>query len=742
MSKKKRRRGVRGNARARSAPGLPRNIRETFERGAELFDELQRGVTLEQAIDVRRRRLHDLLARFDSVHLLGQLVLSEMPMDPETYKESEHPGAAYVVEMIAAELLTRPSRAGASDVTPAIDAHVLDPARRLCREAMLLESFRRMSGAGDGASADSDVRGRAASHHLMLRGPGWPWQEHDTLRGLFGPTRFAERLKSVLGFDVEDGISCSETVSQLVVKRLEDHMSNARAGAASFGEDHPAYEWADASLSGWQEAGPNHVRAHAVTALWALNTLGDSLLVEAEALAAAADVDLAAAAGFLSSLSVAAGQTGSNWFELAETVRFRPFIDYGSDGFMPTVIGNDLWALRGVFEAVLKGGSGYFLHRGQWLERRAADLLARALDPEHVLTSVDYSYNADGEAVTGEIDALLVCGDTAIVIEAKSATLRPGARRGGEAFIKHLRDNVTKAAQQGTRAQRALGESGTLRKRGEVLRLPTIREVHPVVVTLDDLSAAAPVLWQLQGTRVMPDGVTIPWVVTLHELELVAGTIEWPPQFVHFLRRRSRLNQLGYLTASDELDWWMHYLSVGLYFEDDSRREPTRLASHTDPLDAWVLYERGMRKTPAPKPAMPLDRTSRGFLDTLCDERPPAWVAAACMLLDINGNARKKLWRSIDRMRPRARTRGRAQRLTLGFEGPPEPFLICAAVLPNEESDRLSQVIEQLVAERIGEHDHQRVLAIGTTVGSRRPYDVLGVLDRTWWKPPADPGAT
>lgn len=118
-------------------------------------------------------------------------MFSEVPIDPDTYVESEHLGAAYVVEMVAAEFLRRPGRAGTSEVTPAIDAHLLRPMRRLCQEAALLESWRRSRAAGGLSTAESAARGRAASHHLMVRGPGWPWQEHETLRGLFGAERFA-----------------------------------------------------------------------------------------------------------------------------------------------------------------------------------------------------------------------------------------------------------------------------------------------------------------------------------------------------------------------------------------------------------------------------------------------------------------------------------------------------------------------------------------------------------------------
>jgi hypothetical protein len=679
------------------------------------------------------------MAPFDAVHMLGHVVFSEAQIDPETYKESEHPAAAFVAEMVAADLLVRPGRAGTSEITPAIDAHVSESIRRLCREAVHLESIRRMLAAGGLSTPESSARARAARHHLMLRGPGWPWQEHETLRGLFGAERFAVRLRAVLGFDVEDAIACSEALPHLVLGRMETHMVGARESAVEFGEGHPAYRWATTALQGWREVGPEHMRALAITALWALNHIGDVLLLDEGALATAAAIDPTLTAAYFSRLSLAPGQADDDWFRLAEAVRLRPFIDYGADGYMPTVVGNELWALRGVFERALATNEGYTRHRGRWLERRAGELLARPLAPEHVHFSVDFEYDDDGKQIEGEIDALLVCGDTAIVIEAKGATMRPGARRGGEAFINHLRENITKASEQGARAIRALAEPGSIRKDGVTIELPTVREVHPIVVTLDDLSSAAPVLWQFQGTRVMPEGVTIPWVVTLYELDLVASSIEWPAQFMHFLRRRSRVNQLGHLVASDELDWWMHYLLIGLYFEDEDHDEPIRLLSHTDPLDAWVLYERGMRTTPAEKPSMRLDKTSRAFLDLLCEERPPAWISAACMLLDISTDARKKLWKAIDKVRPLARQRRRPQRCTFGFQSAPDPMMICAVVLPNENRDRLSDALEELVETRVDEHGFQRVLGIAVTGGSRRPYEALGVLDRKWRTPPDAP---
>jgi hypothetical protein len=57
-------------------------------------------------------------------------------------------------------------------------------------------------------------------------------------------------------------------------------------------------------------------------------------------------------------------------------------------------------------------------------------------------------------------------GDTILAVEAKSATMRPGARRGGRALISHLKATLTKASEQAALAKQVLqGEqTGTLRR--------------------------------------------------------------------------------------------------------------------------------------------------------------------------------------------------------------------------------------------------------------------------------------
>jgi hypothetical protein len=340
----------------------------------------------------------------------------------------------------------------------------------------------------------------------------------------------------------------------------------------------------------------------------------------------------------------------------------------------------------------------------------------------------------DGGQQLGEIDVLVRLGDTALVIEAKGASLRPGARRGGESLVDHLKKHLGKAASQGTLALRALrgeidvelhDESGT------PLMLRDIREVHPIVVTLEDHSAVSPTLWQIAGTEVLPNGVSIPLVLSVYELEHLARLVEWPPQFVHYLRRRSLLNDRGDRLATEELDWWMLYLRTSLYFEHEPDRPVRRYVSQTDALDAWTLYEQGIRKRPAAKPRQRLDDKTRRFLTALTTERPPGWVAAGCSLLDVSDESRRDLHAKMRAARRAARSRGKVQRGTKGFVEVPGDLLICWVVVPDSGADLLSEHLARYVEERLTEWGLQRVLGVGITVSSQRPYDSLMVLEQT-----------
>jgi hypothetical protein len=161
-------------------PELPGNFRRTLELWERLRPTLETGADLATEVHARVRKLEQIFAPFDAIHMLGQFAGSEWAWrGPDEYVESEDPGSAYVVEVVTAILVRRVSRAGEESVRPFIDARTLKPARDLVHEIVALEGLRRQQRAmAARGGAFGAAQGRAALQHLMLRGPGWPYQEN------------------------------------------------------------------------------------------------------------------------------------------------------------------------------------------------------------------------------------------------------------------------------------------------------------------------------------------------------------------------------------------------------------------------------------------------------------------------------------------------------------------------------------------------------------------------------------
>ena len=125
-----------------------------------------------------------------------------------------------------------------------------------------------------------------------------------------------------------------------------------------------------------------------------------------------------------------------------------------------------------------------------------------------------------------------------------------------------------------------------------------------------------------------------------------------------------------------------------------------------------MLWDRGIRTTPAPKPRQGLDTDTERLLDFLADVRPSGWIPASCAMLDISSETREQLHKQIAEARERAATRGSVQRGTLVFGEATRPFLLIWLVVPDEGRSALQDLLRDLADERLGEHGVQPVVRV------------------------------
>ena len=249
-----------------------------------------------------------------------------------------------------------------------------------------------------------------------------------------------------------------------------------------------------------------------------------------------------------------------------------PFLSYRNDEFI-------LLQYYGVTEAFYEtpfywmyNDSAYapkaLNHRGHFTESFAAERLTRVFGPDKVFQNVEIE-KAKGETI-GEIDVLVVCGDRAIVVQAKSKRLTLEARKGNDLV---LRDDFKKAVQDAVDQSYCCSdllsdETAKFRcKDGRSVPLPaSLRTIFPITVVADHypaLAFQARHFLKVKSTeRILP-----PLVTDVFALDAVTEMLTSPLRLLSYLKFRARHNDM--LVANHEHMILSYHLKRNLWFESD-----------------------------------------------------------------------------------------------------------------------------------------------------------------------------
>ena len=204
----------------------------------------------------------------------------------------------------------------------------------------------------------------------------------------------------------------------------------------------------------------------------------------------------------------------------------------------------------------------YSNHRGRFLEMRLAEVLEQFLRQARLLKNIKFRSVDSGR---GEADIVLILGDVAIVFEAKAGTIL----KAGEAltvceFRKRLHRNISQASRQLERVRHVIEVTKSIPlERGQPIDLSEVREVHTVVVTLDDLIDLSAQPLELIDAKILEDADQLPWVVSIGDLQLILALITEPSELLVYLRRRRDPIIAEKYISTDELDLFQVFRKTG-----------------------------------------------------------------------------------------------------------------------------------------------------------------------------------
>ena len=629
------------------------------------------------------------LVSADAFDVIELMRMREMPMILEDYRESLSDHLPAAIDLASLILLARGHR-----LRPGADPHSTRPAASIsdvherAGEMLTIGAFTFLvSGSKDEFGPLTKLAASYASQDLTVQFKQYLHIHDEINQALFGSTHLGDLLVEALGFSYEDFIAVRESILRVHGERffaardllgdvVQEWDANGRLGqdAARVEEGRRAFfdmmeypghraEFSVAEIADASRIAPERVQAIFNTFSASFGAVHDPVL---------------AVQAFLS---------GDN------PLRDVALIGDG-DGLYVSLgrpIGTD--CLRQVAEEAFKRNPArwrrYERRRLRVSEELTMKRLSKLLGSTSSYANLKYfranpgveisalgpdATNVSSIAEPTEADGLFLVEDVAVCVEVKAKSLSRQARGGHVRRLStDLRETVGDATSQALRLEGLIRVNGGLWLEDHSwLDLSGIREIRSVAVCLDDIGPLATALDELVRADVIKSE-RFPWIVTLHDLSVIAEVLDRPCEFLLYLRRRTESEVSLKFHSIDELDLFMLFLDGGLYVEPDPDRVseeflgvprptggdrrryraaavPTRVMTHTDPLDAWIYFQEGSSQASAPKPSFASHPAVSSLIDFLQDGRKPGWFRFSADLLNLAEDAQESLVASVERL--------------------------------------------------------------------------------------------
>lgn len=400
------------------------------------------------------------------------------------------------------------------------------------------------------------------------------------------------------------------------------------------------------------------------------------------------------------------------WFNLAQSIYESPFY----------------WMLK---DSQYKQTS--FKHRGEATESICYDMLVTVCGPDKVYKGVKISRNK-GKTIT-DADVLALLGNKAIIIQAKSKKLTELARQGNEDKLKSdFKEGIQKAYEQGLACRDAILDhtaefiSGT----GEKVQVSeAVDDAYIVCVTSDEYPA---LIHQVEAYLSKTSSDPHPIVISLFDLEILTYYLSDPFELFYYVRQRTNL--AGYFRG-DEMSLLAYHLTQKLYLipKQDYVYVDQTMAQL---IDANYPAARGHQvKTEAFKKLKHRWRNAKfeALLSKVKRAQHPGVTDGVFFLLDLSGDSADALVRGIEKIKSKARERGKVQAFTMSLSQGQSGISVVA--VPRTEPAAIEEGTLAYAMARKYAVRAERWLGLGCVVGSPDVIDAVVYSSKPWKEDPA-----
>jgi hypothetical protein len=638
---------------------------------------------LQRRIDQHVEALERLLVEHDPFALLGSLFCLNAVADEAVAQLYNVERNDAYTEYLALLLLTKPSEAypeqGNSEIADETISRINEQIQAIFRDVGLSVMFHDVRPDSVEPPDPLDrLRTNMLIRSIVVRNPVYDTYHRELLMGLFTP--LDRELTELVGFTIADALLLVDTVATLMIERLQIREREVKHYTKQLAKQIEAYkkhtprhqkqQWQTRPVSEQEQMVSQLASLHPREARRVLKTIqlrkmrasaGKAFSFTPEELVSRTQLPLDRVQAFLGRMSLEFGEVAPAYYRTPAAVHplmTKPFIHWRGRYLCP-VLPVAYRSLRPALEAFLNPQLPDSVNtdnalwaryhkrlRAQYVEEQALAALRQAL--RHAQSYQSLTYHVGPQRQLVELDGLVLADSVVMLVEAKGSALSLKARRGAHHSLrKELKQVVGEASEQLRRAAQYIQSSDnptfTL-SNGTSFTLPKqqIRHLFLVSVTLDSFDALVTNIAQYSETGLFPEDV-LPWAVSLTDLRVISDLLEFGSQFVQYLLRRQKVNEIRNIQAFEELDWFGNYLTEGLFFDDgipgSEGADLIHIGDYTAIIDAYYLSIDEGKSTVA-RPSQPLTPLLRRILRELEDLRPEGYLEAGCTLLDLSETAR------------------------------------------------------------------------------------------------------
>lgn len=323
-------------------------------------------------------------------------------------------------------------------------------------------------------------------------------------------------------------------------------------------------------------------------------------------------------------------------------------------------------------------------NRGAFVECFLTERLIRVFGPTHVFQNVDIYKGKDR---ISEADVLVIFGDRAVVLQAKSKRLTIEARKGNDLQLKgDFKKAIHDAYDQALKCSEALLDNELLFKSasGDEICFPTRPErIFPICVVSDHFPALAAQARQFLEVKTSKN-IRPPIITDIFFLDVLSEILETPLQFINYLELRTKFDKQ--LLVNQELTTLGYHLKHNLWLEDKYN-----MVNLGDDFTSSLDIAMSVRRL-----GVPGERTPKGIL-TRFQGTPigrlisefeangaPELVGIGMLLLQLSSDAAKHINKGIDKLVRQAAKDGRLHDISLPTGVEKSGFTIHVSPFPDE----------------------------------------------------------